>query len=368
LKTLLSLFLISSLCHALEVDERLTLRILKISDSRKTVLVNRGEEDGLKKGDHAKFFTTAGVVARGMVIKVSPMRSIWSVYRLVNADTIRNDSVMNIKITKPVKVSYDNTKMLVSDDKPTSTIDAGGGFGAADVRDLGIPLAAGAEDEAYPLTAAERAELAELRSKVIEKDISIKRKEIWGMVQLLQTEQNVSTGGAPGEYSTEDIEQNFILGGEYYFKNRNMWYYNFSLLGMVNMLNTSSSTIATITPKNEKLSIFEWGAGLNYYFMKEHSKAETFIPFGTFMYTTGSSNIKISDATTSASEGDLSGSTTSTSFGFGLKYYTFKGWGVRAIFDYYSRSETYEVSGPALNFTDRTTSGFRFLTGLSYRW
>lgn len=33
--------------HALEIDEKLTLRFLKVSSTQKTVLINRGREKGI---------------------------------------------------------------------------------------------------------------------------------------------------------------------------------------------------------------------------------------------------------------------------------------------------------------------------------
>ena len=46
---------------ALEIDEKLTTRVVDISESRKTILINRGIEDGLAIGDHAKFFVSTGL-------------------------------------------------------------------------------------------------------------------------------------------------------------------------------------------------------------------------------------------------------------------------------------------------------------------
>ena len=45
---LLSMFSMS--LFALEIDEKLTFRLLRSSSSKKTLLVNRGLEDGLTKG------------------------------------------------------------------------------------------------------------------------------------------------------------------------------------------------------------------------------------------------------------------------------------------------------------------------------
>src|SRR6476469_843304 len=101
----LGVLLYSLSAFSLEVAEKLTVRILKTSESRKTVMLNRGTEDGLVEGDHARFLVTAGIVARAVCVKVAPTRSVWSIYRLVNADFLVNDSVMTIKITPPVKIT-----------------------------------------------------------------------------------------------------------------------------------------------------------------------------------------------------------------------------------------------------------------------
>ena len=104
---------------ALEIDEKLTLRFLKVSSTKKTVLINRGGEDGLVVGDHAKFFITAGVVARGVAEKVSPSRSVWSLYRIVDEAEITQDKVLNLKIASPVKITDDPSKSLKEEAIPS---------------------------------------------------------------------------------------------------------------------------------------------------------------------------------------------------------------------------------------------------------
>ena len=123
----------STSSFSLEMDEKLTVRVLSLSNSKKTMLVNRGLEDGLVVGDHAKFFLTTGVVARGVVVKASPSRSIWSMYRLVNPQEIESDKVINLKISTPVKLTEDPTKMLV---EAHSEIEAGSEV-------LAVPVARG---------------------------------------------------------------------------------------------------------------------------------------------------------------------------------------------------------------------------------
>lgn len=112
MKYLSLIFFISLKVYSLEIDEKLTLRFLKVSDSKKTVLINRGGEDGIIVGDHAKFFITSGVIARGVVEKVSPQRSIWSLYRIIDNSEITEGKVLNLKIATPAKITTDPSKSL----------------------------------------------------------------------------------------------------------------------------------------------------------------------------------------------------------------------------------------------------------------
>ena len=113
----LFIFIFSHMIFALEIDEKLSIRFLKVSNSKKTILINRGSEDGLAIGDHAKFFITTGVIARGVVEKVSPSRSIWSLYRVVDSVEITDGKVLNLKIASPVKITDDSTKLVIIKDR-----------------------------------------------------------------------------------------------------------------------------------------------------------------------------------------------------------------------------------------------------------
>ena len=106
-----SMFVTSTL-YALDINEKLTLRVLRLSSTKKTVLINRGIEDGLAVGDHAKFYLTTGMIARGVVSKVSPSRSVWSLYRLVEPDQLIENKIVNLKIATPVKITVDESKMI----------------------------------------------------------------------------------------------------------------------------------------------------------------------------------------------------------------------------------------------------------------
>jgi len=97
---------------ALEVDKRLKARILELSKSKKTILLNKGSEDGLLKNDQAKFSDENGVFARGELIRVSPSRSAWSFFRIYNEEVIKKEKAVVIKITTPFKVTIDKTRSL----------------------------------------------------------------------------------------------------------------------------------------------------------------------------------------------------------------------------------------------------------------
>ena len=63
--TLLSSLLLMGKTLALELDEKLTTRLLKVSKSKKTILLNRGLEDGLVVGDHASHYRYGGTGSGG---------------------------------------------------------------------------------------------------------------------------------------------------------------------------------------------------------------------------------------------------------------------------------------------------------------
>lgn len=110
----LSLFFSISL-QALELDAKFVARILATSDSKRTILVNRGSETGVALGDHTKIsLPTSGMVARAVCVRISPARSVWSIYRLFSEDPIEPKTVYTFKITKPVKLTSDESKKIGS--------------------------------------------------------------------------------------------------------------------------------------------------------------------------------------------------------------------------------------------------------------
>ena len=349
----LVLFLLSFNVFSLEIDERLTMRIVKVSESKKTILINRGIEDGIIKGDHAKFFLTVGVVARGVVVKVSPTRSVWSIYRLVNADYIRNDQVMRLKITAPVKITKDESKMLVSDDSVVR-IDK-------DPRNLGIPLAEGAEDDNL-----EQGKL-NLDGKVIGQSFSDldettslreKNKEIFVSFHYSGTSFSTAPSGDAGEQDGSQTTLIFKTGLELHMKNFKKWYSRFSLVALLSLTrNGASSHRGDVVQEN----ITEFGGGLHWYPLTRASKVYKFIPYGSFKVLFGSADSSFSPSSEANIDSkELNAGTFGFNFGGGVKYYTPRGYGVKVELDFNIRGDSYAAdendetwvksnSGPVIN-------------------
>jgi opacity protein-like surface antigen len=357
MKALFFLLFLSLNLHALEVDEKLTTRILKTSESRKTVMINRGTEDGLVEGDHAKFIVTAGIVARGVCVKVSPTRSVWSIYRLVNADFITNDAVMSLKITPPVKVTKDSSQTLVQEDTPTKV-------STEDPESLGIPLAEGAQDlNSETTTGVDQDDLKSLQD---ETQVTLQEKmfEVFGFLNVNGLTASTKTDSSDS-FANSQASQYIGLGGEIYPQREREWYSRFSFEGHVAVSKADSQAYNGSSSTND---VTEFGGALNWYPMARPSEVMTFIPYlhaGLHMGTV-KSTFKPGQGV-AGSETSANGSTSGFSLGLGYKFYTSKGFGARAILDYYYRSEKYKEDEAALQFT-KSVGGPRFMVGLSYRF
>ena len=107
------IFLFTLSVQALGGDKRLVVRLLGISSSKKTILINKGREEGIKIGDHAKFSNPEnGYFARGTVSRVSPTRSVWSLYRIIKPEALVENTVITLKTASEVKLTRDESKAL----------------------------------------------------------------------------------------------------------------------------------------------------------------------------------------------------------------------------------------------------------------
>lgn len=344
---------------ALEVDEKLTIRIVKTSETRKTLMVNRGTEDGLVEGDHAKFIVTAGIVARAVCVKVSPTRSVWSVYRLVNADFIVNDSVMSIKITPPVKVTKDETQALVQEDTP-SRVSTG------DPAQLGIPLADGAQD--IPTAGEDNVTQTDLKSLEDAGPVIIPEKnvEVFGMLNISGLTSNTKTDVGDDSFNNSQSSHHIGLGGELYPQREREWYSRFSFIASMNLMRLNNQAYNGASSTND---VTEFSFGTNWHPTKLPSATMEFIPFIHLSLNIGTvkSTFKTGNETAVPLESEADGKTQGFSIGFGYKFYTSRGFGVRALLDYYMRTETYGEDD-ATNKYNKVVGGPRFMLGLGYRF
>ncbi len=340
---------------ALEVDERLTLRVLKVSETRKTLLINRGSEDGLAEGDHAKFFVSSGVVVRAVALKVSPSRSVWAAYRLVNADLVVPDAVMTLKIAPPVKLTQDETKMVEAEDTPTQVT-------TENAPSLGIPLAEGANDlpaGTAVVDATSQADLAALNAAP--SSLRESNMEIWGALNYSALSTK-STGEEPEQdYSGNSTPTQFAVGGEYYSKQEGAWWARFSPYAFLASQRGGGISYEGTTQDD---AVTEFGGGLNWHPWTAPWTANTFMPFlgAGFGMGTVQSSRELAGTTNEAK-----GSSFSTHFGAGFKFYTANGFGARAVLDYYMRNDKLKEDITEASW-DRSTSGPRLWVGLGYRF
>lgn len=376
--TLLSLLVWSANSWSLDIDEKLTVRFLKVSNSKKTVLINRGAEDGLVVGDHAKFFITSGIVARGMVEKVSPSRSIWSLYRVVAPDEIIDNKVLNLKIASPVKVTGDPTKSLKDEPIPegsdkiaipkemeeetpkTSEVIKDERLNDEDKKEL-EDLGVVEKKKAIVQTKSETS----VNNEPLELPTTSSTSRLWeifgglSMQALTGTDDiNASTSGST---SSSASFTDFTLGAERYFFDTSFMK-NFSLFAFINKKSSETGTNAKTTN-----DWFQYGAGASYHFYNAPNSTNRLIGYGTVGGGMGTVSIKVKTVILStATETPYDGTVSFIYFGAGAKYNLTNNFGARISLDYYSSTESYSMDTGST--ASRTLSGPRIQVGLAYRF
>jgi hypothetical protein len=367
---------------ALDIDEKLTIRFLKVSNSKKTVLINRGAEDGLVVGDHAKFFITSGIVARGMVEKVSPSRSIWSIYRIVSNEDIVDNKVLNLKIASPVKVTNDPTKSLKEEttiegedkiavpkelDEVKSKSDSEKNDSKMDeklneedkkeLEDMGIK-----EKETVKPTKSVKNELEIPVEKVSVKSTNMADTwETFGSLSMSALSGTVSGDNTASSTSVSSSVFDLSIGLEKYFFTSDVMK-NISLFGIINKKSVENGDSAKTTT-----DWLNYGGGVNYHFYNPPQAINEVIGFGSF--SAGIGTVAIKEKTVvgaSATETNTDGSTKFFSLGVGIKYITSINFGARALIDYYSSGESFTYADGSTS--TRSLSGPRLQLGVSYRF
>lgn len=363
--------------HALGIDEKLTTRIVKVSNSKKTILINRGLEDGLVVGDHAKFFLTTGVIARGVLVKSSPSRSIWSLYRVVSGDKLRQEMVLNIKISSPLKITQDESKMINKDRIPVG-VPVMSDETDMDRRDLNRLRMGNSEEPSRPM-------MGMVPNKKYYKNMDTsddsradgrgvadsKSIEVFSTFNFSSfTEENDS--GIEGENPTLSDSSEFALsvGVEKYFPEPMSPMRNLSFLGQFDYSskdtteNVSSTSSAATTATTSSEQLMGISGGFNWHFINDPFSFEKMILFGGGTLGLG----QISETTESETTAGTDDTTYNDfSMGAGIKYYTEVGFGFRGLIDFYSRTET--TTKAILETTEvKKKSGPRIKIGLSFRF
>ena len=325
---------------SLEIDEKLTTRIMEVSSTKKTILLNRGLEDGLIVGDHAKMFLTSGVIARAVVVKASPRRTVWSVYRLVSPDKIVVDKVVNIKITSPLNITDDPSRTI----HPTTS--------SPNVSSL---------DNLEGLSNEEKQDFRSLGDSPpthhdgIPKDRTF---EAWGMVHL-----NDFSGNTSNQRRSTLSGLNLSLGVEKYFKTgRKNFFKNisFSLF-----YHHSKNFTTSISGDSTGSLAHEFGGGISWHFLAPALSYYRPIPF--FQGTYGVGRVEDIVQTYDTEKSVLEGVDNFFSLGLGIKYYALKGWGGRIIADFYYRNEHYTIENGNLQ-KSKQLRGMRLMLGLAWRF
>lgn len=376
---LMSLSLVSANASALDIDEKLTLRLLNVSGTQRTVLVNRGAEDGLVVGDHAKFFITAGVIARGVVEKVSPTRSVWSLYRIVDSNEIVKDKVLNIKISTPAKITDDPTKSLQEKgvlEQGTDAVISSRGDEMMSLSDEGAELSE------FDQTAQEPAQRTRSKKNVDPKiskidDIPVASSvtsygslnnrswEVFATAYVNSFSGETTSDTEASTYDASDVkssQMSFTLGVEKYFLNTSGFFRNVSVFGFLNK-KTIESGSADLSTTSDWL---DYGLGVNYHFYNRPDDVNALIGYGTASFGLGS----VTDTTSmpvngTMEETELSGSSNFFSVGVGMKYLMRNGVGMRAVLDYYTTNQEVTIAEEVVT---TKLSGPRIQIGLSYRF
>lgn len=336
----------------LEVDEKLTIRILDTSASKKTVLINRGHEDGIVVDTHAKFFLTTGVFARGVARKVSPARSIWSIYRIVKPEHIVGQKVANIKISLPIKLTEDPAQGIVYENRkydigePVDVMDAnkeGTEVQMEDLeerKDLGALMSENSSSDTLSIANYQKSpyqfELGALAS--------------FNFFSGTKTVGSTSTEiGSETDYGTSNLD--FTLSGEKLFPSSNGFLRKIGLRGLFSYQSTSTDQDSVSTSTTNTIL----GLGLSYYF------SDPFVVNKINYFLEGNLGTVTAEIDNGTNVDEGSG--TFYSVGFGAKYLFGKRFGALAKLEYYSntnsfdfdvngdiRTDEYSLSGPRILF------------------
>ncbi len=94
--------------YGLESTDKLNVSVLK-AYANNYLVINRGLEDGIDKGDHIKLTNKHGYIARAICVKTSMLISNWKVYRVVRPELLSFDSTYLLRSMNQSEIPKDIT-------------------------------------------------------------------------------------------------------------------------------------------------------------------------------------------------------------------------------------------------------------------
>ncbi len=354
--------------YALTPEDVLTIRVLNVSKSRKTILINRGIEDGIMEGDHGKFYRTTGVFARGIAVNVSPSRSIWSLYRVVDKAEMGVDAVMNLKSDVVPKITDDPTRSLTPDDYPeseildanTESIDSDTkpnkkNSGTSDQEELEALMDSN-DNAVYSYVSTKKIINKKKASNYFQKTLNAWGGYVYSSGDL-NTDNNGTNKTATGTVSGSGIG----FGIEKYFSDQNSFLRSFSF-GVVGYKSlTHDIQLETGPFLLQSGEVLEGGVLLNWHFLNDPMEQDKVIGF--FETQAGMGNTKNVRGVDS-----FAGRSTYYLIGVGGKYFFASGLGIKGSLEYYSREEEYMVTGVGQSNYSNSMTGTRLGIAMSLRF
>ncbi len=339
--SLFLLFLISfQNILASEIGEKFEVSILDASESKRTILLNRGLSSGLTIEEHANFYDDLGPIAKGVAIKVSPMRSVWALYTVENATKISPNTQIKIKISAPVKLTVDQSKMI----RPAIALSDQQKFSTS--RDAGVffdKLSPEIKDE------FEKKQKEETKNRNV--PFVERAHEFWGILDFSFFNTSLKREGSRTEASSS-LSLNYKIGYEYYLDKF------IKQLSLDIFFKEEYGTYLTGNSQKTRLNFLEFGVGPNWHFYNDPMLYGEVIAFTYFHFGGGLIDSK-------AISTDSNGTTSTIAIGVGGKYYLSSGIGLRLILEYSYSNRYFIVDSIAQN---EAISGVKSYIGFSYRF
>jgi len=291
------------------------------------------------------------------MMKSSPARSVWSLYKVNDDKLLEEQKVLNLKKTNTVKLTDDPSRFI--EDSLNQELLAN-----PIKNDKGIPIEGKAGDE------EEKEEFITYLSEANKsKEVYYSKRswELWSMFDLSflnsSSDVNSRTSGNGSTAVTGDQKSiDIVIGLEKYFIHSPYWYSRFSFYPLFQYYKKDSTTLEGDTIK---MNFFAFGGGLNFFPLAKPNVNNSFIPYFGGSFGFGVINEVFVSSVNSQLDTDVKGRLNFFTVGIGAKYFVSWGLGMRMALDYYQRAETYQFED---GDNSKKINGPRLLVGLSYRW